>query len=157
MSGLYTVAATVCACCIITALLSRFVTDGGTKKILSLVIGAFILCCMLAPAARAIGGIKADLYSAQTAEDEISTADEAYNRQILAQTKENLETALGDILSQNGYEISGAEITLALADGNRVIISSITVTIGEEQAENREEIADITEKNFTVRPRVITE
>ncbi len=157
MSGLYTVAATVCACCIITALLSHFVTDGGTKKILSLVMGAFILCCMLAPVARAIGGIKADLNGVLSSQEDTATPDEVYNRQVLAQTKENLETALGDILSQNGYEISGAEITLALADGNRVIISSITVTIGEEQAENSEEIAEITEKHFTVRPRVITE
>ena len=112
---------------------------------------------MLAPVARAIGGIKADLNGVLSSQEDTATPDEVYNRQVLAQTKENLETALGDILSQNGYEISGAEITLALADGNRVIISSITVTIGEEQAENSEEIAEITEKHFTVRPRVITE
>ena len=90
-------------------------------------------------------------------QEDAATPDEAYNRQILAQTKENLETALTDILSQNGYTVTGAEITLALADENRVIISSITVTIDDGQAENSEEIAEMTEKHFAVRPSVITE
>ena len=57
MNGLYTVAATVCACCIIVTLLSHFVSDGGTKKLVSLVMGAFILCAMAVPAANAVGSI----------------------------------------------------------------------------------------------------
>ena len=157
MSGLYTVAATVCGCCVIVAVLSHFVTDGGTKKLLTLVMGAFILCCMLVPAARAFGGLSKELSGLSVEENDSATADEALNRQILAQTKQNLETALSDILAQNGYRIIRAEITLALEDDNRVIISFIKITISEEDAVNREAISEITERHFTVKPQIITE
>lgn len=157
MNGLYTVAATVCGCCVIVAVLSHFVTDGGTKKLLSLVMGAFILCSMLLPVARAVGGISEEISGISPDSGDGATADEALNRQILAQTKQNLETALADILAQNGYRIDDAEVPLALADGNRVIISFIRITIGEGEAANREEISEITERHFSVKPQIITE
>ena len=53
MSGLYTVAAVICGSSVILAVLSHFVTDGGTKKLLRLVMGAFMLCCIAAPTLRA--------------------------------------------------------------------------------------------------------
>lgn len=157
MSGLYSVAAVVCGASVVLALLSRFVTDGGTKTLLRLVMGAFMVCCMAVPAVKAFGGVSADFDSLPDYRAESATLDEAYNRQVLAQTKENLEAALADILAQNGADIQSAEITLALTDENRVIISAIRVTVSAEQSKNAELISEVTERHFTVRPSVITE
>ena len=54
MSGLSTVVITACAACVICSLLSVFVTDGGLKRILSLVMGAFLVCSMLFPVSKAL-------------------------------------------------------------------------------------------------------
>lgn len=157
MSGLYSVAAVICGSAVLIALLSHFVTDGGTKKLLRLVMGAFMVCCMVVPTARAISGISADWKSNSSVLPGSATVDEAYNRQVTTQTKLNLESALKDILRQNGITISRAEITLALTDESHVIISAITVVIGAEQESERDRITQITEKHFTVRPRIVTE
>ena len=37
----------MCASALICSLVQTFVTDGSTKKIISLVLGAFIICCMI--------------------------------------------------------------------------------------------------------------
>lgn len=157
MRGLYSVSAVVCGSAVLIALLSNFVTDGGTKKLLRLVMGAFMVCCMVVPTARAISGSSADWESGSSALPGGATVDEAFNRQVTAQTKLNLESALKDILEQNGISIRRAEITLALTDESHVIISDIAVTIGTEQEGERDRITQITETHFTVRPRIITE
>ena len=156
MNGLYTVAATVCACCIIVTLLSHFVSDGGTKKLVSLVMGAFILCATAVPAANAVGSIASQWQQVKPVED-TATADEAVNREVLNETKHNLETALKDIMAQNGYAIRDDAVTLAIAGENRVVIAQITVTVGEQDADHCEAIAVLTEKHFAVRPQVEVE
>lgn len=157
MNGLYTVAATACGCCIVVALLSRFVSDGGTQKLLSMVMGAFIVCSMLVPAVRAVKGIAADAQSVTVPAADAATADEAFNREILLQTKQNLETALRDILSQSGYPVQNAEVVLALADETRVVIAQITLTVSAAYQDAEKQIADMTEQHFTVRPHIVWE
>ena len=54
MSGLFTVVVVMCASALICSLVQTFVTDGSTKKIISLVLGAFIICCMVVPVKNAV-------------------------------------------------------------------------------------------------------
>ena len=63
MSGFYTVAVTVCAAAIACAILSTFVSDGGLKRILSLVMGAFMVCSLIVPAKNAVQKLGLNLSS----------------------------------------------------------------------------------------------
>lgn len=156
MSGFAAVGVTACACTVIAALLSHFVT-GGTKRLIYLVMGAFLVCSMLAPVSRAIKGIGAGISASEQQEQESGRAQDGFRAQVLEQTKQNLEAALADILAQNGISISRAEAQLALEDENRVIISAITVTVSAENAADKAEIERITELHFGVKPQVVTE
>lgn len=157
MNGLTAAAAAVCGCCVVVALLSRLVTDGGTKKLVWLAMGAFFVCAVSSPLAQAVGSVSAEWQTQGTPAANDATADEALEREILFQTKQNLETALTDILAQNGFAVSKAEVVLALADDTRVIISSVKLTISEQYAQRQEEIARLVEHHFTVRPQLIME
>ena len=57
MSGLFTVVVVMCASALICSLVQTFVTDGSTKKIISLVLGAFIICCMVVPVKNAVSSL----------------------------------------------------------------------------------------------------
>lgn len=57
MSGLFTVVVVMCASALICSLVQTFVTDGSTKKIISLVLGAFIICCMVVPVKDAVSSL----------------------------------------------------------------------------------------------------
>ena len=157
MNELLAVTSAICASALICTLVSNFVTDGSTKKIVSLVLGAFIICSMIVPINNAVSGFNEEIAETQISDSAVSTDDEAYSREVLRQTKVNLESALRDLLLQNGVEINSCEIILALTDDNSIIISSVSIYISKEYTQYSDLISEITFQNFSVQPNIITE
>lgn len=157
MNEILAVTSAICASALICTLVSNFVTDGGTKKIISLVLGAFIICSMVVPIKSAVNGFNKENSETQIPDASVSTDDEAYGREILKQTRKNLESALRDLLLQNGVEINSCEIILAVTDDNSIIISSVSIYIYKEYTQYTDLISEITFQNFSVQPNIITE
>ena len=157
MNELLAVTSAICASALICTLVSNFVTDGSTKKIISLVLGAFIICSMIVPIKNAVNGFSEEIAETQISDSAVSTDDEAYSREILKQTRKNLESSLKDLLLQNGVEINSCEIILALTDDNSIIISSVRIYISKEYTQYSDLISEITFQNFSVQPNIITE
>lgn len=157
MNGLAAVAVTICAVSLVCALLSHFVTDGSTQKILGLVMGAFAVCSMLMPVKNAVENFSVDISGYPSAENLTASADEAYDSHIVAQTEENLGLAAKDILAQNGIEINRAEFVLALTDENRIIIASSSIYISEDGGADEDEVVRLISQNFGITPNIITE
>ncbi len=157
MKDLFTVASVVCASSLICSLVSSFVTDGSTKKILNLVLGAFIICCMIIPIKNALNSADVNMSQYQPPEQLSSTNDEAYSKAVLNKTTENLEQALSDLLEQNNIQINSCEIILSQTDKNSIIISSVNIYISEEYIGSTNKISEITYDNFGVQPNIKTE
>lgn len=157
MDGLMSVAAAICGCSVICALVQNFISDGGTKKLLSMVMGAFMVCSMLAPLGRAIAGLKPDLSKYYSVQELSASADELYDKQALSLAKQNLEQAAIDILAQNGIKANRAEIIFADSGNNSIIISSLCIYINKENAAHTDRITALIENSFAVVPGVITE
>ena len=157
MNELLTVTSAICASALICTLVSNFVTDGSTKKIVSLVLGAFIICSMIVPIKNAVNGFNEEIAETDISDSAVSTDDEAYSREILKQTRSNLESALKDLLLQNGVEINSCEIILAQTDDNSIIISSVRIYISKEYTQYSDLISEIPFQNFSVQPNIITE
>lgn len=157
MNEILTVTSAICASALICTLVSNFVTDGSTKKIISLVLGAFIICSMIVPIKNAVNGFSEEIAETDISDLAVSTDDEAYSREILKQTRKNLESALKDLLLQNGVEINSCEIILALTDDDSIIISSVSIYISKEYTQYSDLISEVTFQNFSVQPNIITE
>lgn len=157
MNEILAVTSAICASALICTLVSNFVTDGSTKKIVSLVLGAFIICSMIVPIKNAVNGFSEEIAETDISDSAVSTDDEAYSREILKQTRSNLESALRDLLLQNGVQINSCEIILALTDDNSIIISSVSIYISKEYTQYTDLISEITFQNFSVQPNIITE
>lgn len=157
MNEIFTVTSAICASALICTLVSNFVTDGSTKKIISLVLGAFIICSMIVPIKNAVNGFSEEIAETDITDSAVSTDDEAYSREILKQTRKNLESALKDLLLQNGVEINSCEIILAVTEDNSIIISSVSIYISKEYTQYSDLISEVTFQNFSVQPNIITE
>lgn len=157
MNEILAVTSAICASALICTLVSNFVTDGSTKKIISIVLGAFIICSMIVPIKNAVNGFSEEIAETDIADSAVSTDDEAYSREILKQTRKNLESALKDLLLQNGVEINSSEIILAVTDDNSIIISSVGIYISKEYTQYSDLISEVTFQNFSVQPNIITE
>ena len=157
MNEILAVTSAICASALICTLVSNFVTDGSTKKIICLVLGAFIICSMIVPIKNAVNGFSEEIAETDISDLAVSTDDEAYSREILNQTRKNLESALKDLLLQNGVEINSCEIILAVTDDNSIIISSVSIYISKEYTQYSNLISEVTFQNFSVQPNIITE
>lgn len=157
MNEILAVTSAICASALICTLVSNFVTDGSTKKIICLVLGAFIICSMIVPIKNAVNGFSEEIAETDISDSAVSTDDEAYSREILKQTRKNLESALKDLLLQNGVEINSCEIILAVTDDNSIIISSVSIYISKEYTQYSDLISEVTFQNFSVQPNIITE
>lgn len=157
MNELLSVTSAICASALICTLVSNFVTEGSTKKIVSLVLGAFIICSMIVPIKNALNGFSEEIAETDISDSAVSTDDEAYSREILKQTRSNLESALRDLILQNGVEINSCKIILAVTDDNSIIISSVRIYISKEYTQYSDLISEITFQNFSVQPSIITE
>lgn len=157
MNEILAVTSAICASALICTLVSNFVTDGSTKKIISLVLGAFIICSMIVPIKNAVNGFSEEIAETDISDLAVSTDDEAYSREILKQTRKNLESALKDLLLQNGVEINSCEIILALTDDDSIIISTVSIYISKEYTQYSDLISEVTFQNFSVQPNIITE
>lgn len=157
MNEILAVTSAICASALICTLVSNFVTDGSTKKIICLVLGAFIICSMIVPIKNAVNGFSEEIAETDISDLAVSTDDEAYSREILKQTRKNLESALKDLLLQNGVEINSCEIILAVTDDNSIIISSVSIYISKEYTQYSNLISEVTFQNFSVQPNIITE
>ena len=84
MNGIATVALTVCCASLICALVSNFVSDQGIKRVLNLVLGAFVVCSLIFPVRAAVNGIKSGYDEMTESYGDAATIDEAaYNAQIV--------------------------------------------------------------------------
>lgn len=155
MNSLMTVAATVCASALICSLFSSLVPNGGTKKTVGLIIGVFMVCCLIVPIKTAFAQIDVKSEFTQFSEQDISTADQAYAKAVLAETRKSLEKTLEDILLQNGVAINSCTIILAESSNNGIIIQDICIYISEEYIESSDTIAMLTMENFSLSPNVI--
>ena len=157
MNEILAVTSAICASALICTLVSNFVTDGSTKKIICLVLGAFIICSMIVPIKNTVNGFSEEIAETDISDSDVSTDDEAYSREILKQTRKNLESALKDLLLQNGVEINSCEIILAVTYDNSIIISSVSIYISKEYTQYSDLISEVTFQNFSVQPNIITE
>ena len=157
MSGLFTVVVVMCASALICSLVQTFVTDGSTKKIISLVLGAFIICCMVVPVKNAVSSFNTNVEENQNSVKEISTDDEAYSNAVIKQTEINLETALKNLLLQNNIIIKSCDIILSRVENNGIIIASISIYIDKEFVRYTNLVSSIVYDNFGITPNIMTE
>ncbi len=157
MNGLNTVVLSACAAALIGSLASSFITEGGTKKIFTLVMGAFMVCAMLVPAVNAVKHIQPSLESYPSHSELTATADEAYQENLIAQTRSNLEQTLTALLNQNGIEPRSVSIILSETDERSIMIASVSIYIDESDTGLSDFISGLTVQHFGITPSIITE
>lgn len=157
MKEVFTVVSVICAASLLCTLVSTFITDSGTKKIVNLVLGAFMICCLIMPVKSALTGFNADVSQSKAQQGASATSDEAYSRAVIGKTKENLEKTLNDMLLQRNIKINKCEIILAQSKDKSIIISSVSIYINKEYLQQSDTISSVTVDNFGIQPNILTE
>lgn len=157
MGAVAAACAAICAVAIAGSIVSVLLPNGNTKKILSLVLGAFMLCSMIIPVKNAIEGFSIDTSKLPREEEITASADELYSQRIIAQTEEILANTLEGLLKNEDIPTRKIRFYLEQDDNLGIIISKICIYIDKKDNTYVFRINEITEENFGQTPFVIAE
>ncbi len=157
MSTIASVCSAICVVAVGGALISVIIPDGNTKKILSLVLGAFLLCSMILPVKNAITDINLEISNFPNETQITASADEAYTESIIKETENTLAKTLDGLLKSENINVNRIRFYLKADENLGIIISRISIYIDKKNNSKVFRINEITEENFGQTPFVIAE
>ncbi len=155
MSSVATVAAIICVSALACSFVSIAVPQGTTKKVMSIVLGIFILCTMIVPIKNAVKNFSLEISVADSAEDLTASADEAYNNAVISETKLILESNLKSVLSQKNINAEEIEINMSVDKNGGIYVDEIRIYILKKDEALINEIIAITKEKYETVPEVI--
>ena len=126
-----------------------------TKKTVSLVMGAFMICSMLIPLIGVISTFTMDYKQGEGVMHYDNDYEAEFEKEVLTETAENLVIVTNDILSAEGISPQDIKISIGKSDNNSIYISSIYIYITEQDKERVEHIKNIIIRNMSKEPVVI--
>lgn len=155
MSSLKAVAVTVCVCCIACSIIGIIAPNGRMKKILNLVLGAFLTVSMIIPLIGLSSSFSKDMY-VDTSEFVSPDIDEKeYEKMILNKTADNLVLAANYLLLSEDVTVDNIEIGIKKSDTNSIYISKINIYINDVDKDKAEQIKSIITRNMSKEPVII--
>lgn len=156
MKDIGTVAAVICVCSVAVSLICSIAPQGNMRKVINLVIGVFMLCCMILPIKNAIKGFDINIDTAPISDDLQDTAINAYNDAVLSETKSRLESSACAYLAQHGITADEITVTLEANENAGIYISSLSIYIFIQDIEKSDEIIKLIKEKFEITPKIIT-
>ncbi len=157
MENVKTFAVTLCACCIACSILSLLCSDTRMKKVVSLVMGAFIVCSLLLPLFSLSALSKDDINIITESADLDLNTEEAYKKAVLDETAKNLVIAADDLLKQENIKVKNIELAIKLSEDDSIYISKIYIYINKTDEHKADKIKSIIEKNMNKEPVIVAD
>lgn len=153
MSGLQTVGVTLCYTCVAVSILSLFVPQKRTRRVMGFVIGLFFLSTMASAIAAQIGEI--DITEPALPQVSVPTYSDAdYDREIAQMTADNIVIALNELLNNEGIIAQDIQVTLKISDDGRITVSRAVIYINEAYRDRCSDIESIVYRNIAKEPEV---
>ena len=126
-----------------------------TKKTVSFVMGAFMICSMLIPLIGAITSFSVDYEGSDEIIDYNDNFDAQLEKEVLDKTAENLVIVTNDLLTSIGITPQDIKISIGKSDNNSIYISSIYIYITEQDSKRTDYIKNHIARNMSKEPVVI--
>lgn len=127
-------AAALCLTALSAALLERLSPGGSMEKIFRFVLGAFVLCGLVAPLGEFLPAA-AESIPAWSAQGEAGSFEQSVDTQILQAAKSNLRQVIAGEIYQMGYTCDEIEIFMDIAQDGRIVINKVAVSLCASEEE----------------------
>lgn len=153
MSGLQTLAVTLCYICVAVSIISLLSPQKRTRRVMGFVVGLFFISVMASAVASQIGDI--DLSAPEFPSASVPAYNEVdYEREIAQMTADNLTTALDELLHNEGINARDIQLTLKISDEGRISVIRAVIYISEEDRDRIADVESIVYRNIAKEPQV---
>ncbi len=155
MNTIATVIMVICVVSIAGSLVSIVVPKDNIGRVLAAVLGVFIICSMIVPIKTAVQNFSVNINVPTESEDLTASADEAFNRAVVIETQNKLESQAMLFLSQEGINVLEASISLESDKKGGIYIDNIIIYIQKEDETKTQIICEKIKEKFEITPSVI--
>lgn len=153
MNGLQNVGITLCYTCAAVSIVSLFVPQKRTRRVMGFVIGLFFLSTMASAVAVQVDEL--DLSAPMIEDVSVPTYSEGDYEKVIAQmTADNIVKALHDLLENEGIEVQNIQVTLKISDEGRITVARAVIYINEAYRDRIAAIESIVYRNIAKEPEV---
>lgn len=147
-------ACSLCASVIVCLIIRLLIPQGSTKRIMTVIIGIFILCILLMPITEFIKE-----FDSTDIENEFklgeSKANKIYDDQVLKGAGEYISAYCYSLLSNAGVEADNIETTVGVSDDRGIYIIGIDIYISDGIVLSDNEIRELIHDSVGVEPGII--
>lgn len=147
-------ACSLCASVIVCLIIRLLIPQGSTKRIMTVIIGIFILCSLLIP----INSLIKE-FSTMDIENEFklkeSDSSKIYDEQVIKGTGEYISAYCCSLLSNAGVEAENIKTTVGVSDDRGIYIISLDIYISDGALLSDNEITELVYEAVGIEPFII--
>lgn len=152
MKDIGIVISVICVSSVACSVVSCIAPQNGSKRILSMVLGVFIVCALIVPIKNAVSGFSLNIDDIKLNQSEIATADEILEKNVISEAERRLEKVLGVLLRENDIKFKGCKINLKSDKDTGINIDSIRIYLYKTEDVMKAE--RIVKSKFEVSPEI---
>lgn len=151
--SVYVCASSLCCCLVLTALLRIISPGGNTSKIMSLVLGVFVLCSILTAFT---GLIKNTDIEGKFAEYSIKEEDFSYefDTQVIRTTADYLNEYINSLLESNGIYSSVINSVLGTDEKNGIYLKELNIYLDKKYIDKKDAVCVLIHSSMGITPNV---
>ena len=152
MNALNSVGLTICYVCIAVSILSALVPGKRMRRMMSFVIGIFLIGTVISAFSTEIKGV--DLSVPQDVTEIPTYNEKDYEDTVAQMTADHLTESLNELLLNEGIAAEDIRLTLKISDKGRISAERVIIYISEAYRERTRDIESIIYRNISKEPEI---
>lgn len=147
--------AMICLAGLVAALVQGMMPVGSMERIAKFVLGAFVICVLIAPLAGAVPKINLSFGNAEKAETGNQQLESALDSQIREEAEKSVTGLVVSELARIGVKCKNVRVDMDTNRDGSISITKIIVTLDEKYAAERTKTSDWLKKELGLQTEVV--
>lgn len=157
MNGVREWAAVICMAALAAAMLQSLAPGGSMERMARFVIGAFVICAMIAPISKALPQLRLGLERVSPGAREDGRLNSTVKRQYRDAAEQSVKGLVAAEVGRMGIKCKNVQVIMDTDENGSISITKVVVTIGKESAAGRANVSSALQKTLGIQTEVVSD
>lgn len=157
MTGVREWATMICLAALSAAMLQSLIPNGSMERMAKFVIGAFVICALIAPVSKVVPQIHLDLQKSGDSLQKNSRLSSEVNRQYQEAAQQSIAGVVRSELQRMGTACKNVRVMMDTDSSGSISINKVIVTVDSKTALNGKTISSNLEKILGIKTEVVSD
>ena len=157
MSGVKEWATVICLAALSAAMLQSLMPNGPMERMAKFVIGAFILCALIAPISKAVPQIRVGMESENSSAAENDALSSTVDQQLQDAAQQSITTLVRSELKQMGINCKNVQVKMDTKEDGSISINKVIVTVDGKTVPGHAGLSSALGKKLGIQTEVVSD